>query len=52
MRLLAVMRQNSGCGLGPCAAADPEVVGGVPGGDGYGPRGVSVTGGRMEAISD
>ena len=51
MRLLTVMRQNSGCGLGPCAVADREVVGGVPG-DGDGTKGVSVTDGRMEAISD
>ena len=51
MRLLAGMGLNSGCGLGPCAAAEREVVGGVPGdGDGHG--GVSVTGGRMRAISD
>jgi hypothetical protein len=51
MRLLAVIGLNSGCGLGPCAAAEREVVGGVPA-DGRGPRGASITGGRMEAISD
>ena len=53
MRLLAVIGLNSGCGLGPCAAADREAVGGISGdGDGHGIRGVTFTGRYIWAVSD